>query len=291
MGENNGRMKHIFSDNKLQLHYDEFGYAVVNLLDANMISSLLEAYKRLDPKASQPFHSTLHNPDINYRREVFKSIVGVAGESINSIFLKPLIITSSFVVKEPNEQSHVVIHQDWNLTEERFFPGFNVWFPLINTNEQNGTLYVLPGSHKTRQFYRGTNTNNPLEFCNLSLEQLTKIDLKAGEAIIYDVRLLHGSPPNKSSVTRIACAMGVVPEEAALIHIKYDTPGNMLIEYEITPEFYFQYSPNEEFFSTLKINRKIPVSPPWQPSEMQKFTHSVRKNSIFNRIFTSIKGK
>lgn len=285
-------MNQIFSDTKLQSHYDEHGYVVVQLFDKKIIEALLDAYNKLDNQSLTPFHSTLHNTDILYRKAVYKSIVEIAGDKICSVFLNPWIITSSFVVKEAHEESHVVIHQDWNLTDENLLPGFNAWFPLVNTNEHNGALYILPGSHKARQIYRGTNTNNPLEYCShININHLKKIELLAGEVIIYDVRLLHGSPPNKSNSPRIACAVGVVPKESELIHFKFDDHQNSLIEYVVNSDFYFNYNPSAEFFSTLKIKGKKSLSKPWEPKELDKFLRTPTKNSFFSRIFTSIKGR
>ena len=35
-------------------------------------------------------------------------------------------------------------HQDWSIVDEESFRSYNVWIPLVNVDENNGAIQVLP---------------------------------------------------------------------------------------------------------------------------------------------------
>ena len=45
-----------------------------------------------------------------------------------------------------------------------------------------------------------------------------QLNLRAGEAVFYDARLIHFSPRNQTDHTRLAVNVSFVPKEAPLVH-------------------------------------------------------------------------
>ena len=66
--------------------------------------------------------------------------------------------------------------------------------------------------------------------------------MKAGEALIFDNRTFHASPPNTTDSTRIAVGLGFTHAEAEIRHYTLK-PGtdNTLIKYKIDPDFFLKY--------------------------------------------------
>jgi hypothetical protein len=60
--------------------------------------------------------------------------------------------------------------------------------------------------------------------------------MKAGEALIYDHSLLHASKANNSDSRRIACASGVIPNEAQMFF--YWNNNGTIERYESNPEYF-----------------------------------------------------
>jgi ectoine hydroxylase-related dioxygenase (phytanoyl-CoA dioxygenase family) len=73
------------------------------------------------------------------------------------------------------------------------------------------------------------------------------INIKAGEALLFDSRMIHGSPPNQSDKIRPAIVSGWIPEEATpIVYMSYDgVPDGQLELFETTPEFYANVIINE----------------------------------------------
>ncbi|MCS6819201.1 MAG: phytanoyl-CoA dioxygenase family protein, partial [Chitinophagales bacterium] len=71
---------------------------------------------------------------------------------------------------------------------------------------------------------------------------LKLIEMKAGEALIFDNRTIHASPPNTSDTPRISVGLGFTQKDAKICHY-YLKPGssNTLLKYRITPDFFLQY--------------------------------------------------
>ena len=100
----------------------------------------------------------------------------------------------------------------------------NCWVPLCDTNENNGTLMVVPGSHyanfpvhraPTLDFFFNGNDE-------LVREKLVPMNAKAGEAVILNQSLIHYSPPNRSGKIRKAITSGVKTKGAPMMFYYYD---------------------------------------------------------------------
>jgi hypothetical protein len=120
--------------------------------------------------------------------------------------------------------------------------------PLVDVNEENGALGVIKGSHKLFDHYRSSpspQSKSPLTDHIFTLfPYVDVIEMKAGEVLVFDNRLIHASPPNLSDRPRIAVGIGVTQKEAQLVHY-YQNPVSepaQLDAFEITKEFFTTYN-------------------------------------------------
>ena len=114
------------------------------------------------------------------------------------------------------------LHQDWTYIEEtQNHRSYAVWIPLQDLHAENGSLEVLEGSHRSGNQWRGPGTTCPFqEHEALIREQgmLSAQYLKAGEAIVWDHRLAHASPPNLTNTPRIAVTAIITPKDKQTLH-------------------------------------------------------------------------
>src|SRR5690606_38154144 len=96
---------------------------------------------------------------------------------------------------------------------------------------------------------------------------------------IYDHALVHASDANKSSEVRVACAYGIIPEQADMRF--YWNNNGQVEEYAVTPDFFmtqnvftgphglakisdkpydFHQLNEDEFYSLAGIEKPAPVS-------------------------------
>ena len=86
-------------------------------------------------------------------------------------------------------------------------PVITVWVALVDANEVNGCLHVIPGTHKTqlidhhREGYSGTGyTEVNEEF--IKTRRAVMLPVPAGGALLFNDRCVHMSTPNRSDHVR-----------------------------------------------------------------------------------------
>ena len=169
------------------------GYVIVrNLLNKQEVKSFLEYSKKQMFDNERPFISTNYSDDKPYRRKIFQTINKVVQPKIDKIVDRYEGICGAFFLKKARKPSQVGLHFDWQMVEEPETVGVNVWIPLVNANRLNGCVKVIPGSHKKSLLFRGPHYIGPAYLLKKPIKRkyCKSLPLKAGDAIIFDNRLL-----------------------------------------------------------------------------------------------------
>jgi phytanoyl-CoA hydroxylase len=104
----------------------------------------------------------------------------------------------ALVFKMPDNGREVAIHADADPFDPKLAPLiFNVDYYLDDSSVENGCLWVEPGTHKTAH-------EMPRErvFRGLDFDDMIPVPLKAGDVILHNVRLIHGSPRSQGGALR-----------------------------------------------------------------------------------------
>ncbi|MEO6269073.1 MAG: phytanoyl-CoA dioxygenase family protein [Lautropia sp.] len=133
--------------------------------------------------------------------------------------------TSNFFIKEANTPAFVSWHQDstyWGLSSPDVV---TAWVALTQSNQSNGAMEVIPGTHLMDQVpHRDTfNDNNLLSrgqevAVEVDAGKAVRLDLKPGEMSLHHVRIVHGSQPNPSDGRRIGFAIRYIPTSVRQLH-------------------------------------------------------------------------
>ena len=288
-------MRQVFHDQSLQNSFEKNGYVKIKLLDNAQIESLKQIYLELTlDNTPDGFFSTvgaatmlkklLHYQFARYFSNLFSYVL---------IDYKP--VSSNFITKKSSD-SKMNFHQDWSFIDESTGKcSLNTWCPLVDTFHDNGNLVVVPGSHNLNYQARTSNYHyspyDPYQDC---LKELGKeIPTAAGEAIIFDNALLHGSPPNITGTNRLTVSLLSIPKEESIIihHITGDKKNIYL--YKVDDEYLLEYNPFVDVPAQELLYRQIAVSTPDDPLEelkqlktrQQKFAAS----GFFKRVLSSFK--
>lgn len=192
------------------------GYVIVPFFDKDAINQLIKLHKKSSLVSKKEIYANTHSSDIEFKKQYNNAIKEIYKPFVEKYFIEPLILGGSIIAKPVGGGvSHP--HLDWSLVEEGPYRSCNVWVPLVDLTKNNGAIEVLPGSHKLGKTYRGPNipdrTNDLQEFF---WKTMTTLYMKAGEALIYDHRLIHGSKDNLSDTIRYASACAVTNMSANL---------------------------------------------------------------------------
>ena len=117
----------------------------------------------------------------------------------------------SIVIKLPGKGSPFAWHQDGSfMTGEQPERGVNFGIYLYPSNEENGCLYVVPGSHRRGRV-------DLVSMVKEQGERLTDsipVPVGPGDVIVHSRNLVHGSFSNTSDALRVTVYFGFLPREA-----------------------------------------------------------------------------
>lgn len=245
--------------------YREDGYVhLKNVLNKEEINELLALFELHYP--TENLHSTLWNSlcDIPHDKSKLLSdqILKVVKPRLDEHITNYVSPAATFLVKNPTDDGLVTLHRDFSVQDEPEFSYQNIWLPLVNTNEENGRLCVLPKGHKLFNYPLPHNTVWPyLEYEQIMLKHCHFVDAKAGDLIVYSDMALHASFPNRTNTARPVVHFGLLHPEAKLYYYYLDNTTNLVTVYEVPYQFFFEnaWGNQDHRFPVLK---KFKYEPP-----------------------------
>jgi hypothetical protein len=236
---------------------------------------------------AQPFHTSHFSNEIEYKRQVNDTIVKVVYPKLASVLENYKPIFGNLMIKHGMNDYFMPLHADWTYVNEDEFRSIAVWIPLVNTDEKNGCLGVIEGSHKVISKIRGPRIQ--LSGYVHDKDWVKKygklLPLKAGHAIIFDHALMHYSPANNTEQTRPALNLSLVPDGTDIMHYCIPEGSGDIEVYRVDgSEFFLRYS-NFQKPETNSLIRTLPANTVALVDEkMENFTPFKKKN-LLARIF------
>jgi hypothetical protein len=204
---------------------NDSGYLVAGNIGTKLLTDLKDFYKTLHAfNASEGgmFYS-LYSNDIDYRKKVHCQIEKTLKPFYDNLFNDYKTVLNSFIVKIPGPKSDFTLHQDSTGLDEFKFSPLSAWIPLQDTDLSNGTLCLIPKTHKFFSPYRGISFSPPFAQYEAVLRKyLVPVDLKAGDILLFDNRLVHYSHLNNSNQERVVVMSGIFPSEAEILSVYKD---------------------------------------------------------------------
>jgi len=237
-------MKKTFKSDDIEEKFVKYGYTIIrNFISQEELMQLREVYeenKIINPtKSFYVSHwieggSSKKNIDLGLQ----KILVPRAQEYLDDF----IPVFAALSVKHPAADSAMHLHQDWAHVDEERYRSLNLWVAMDGTNEKNGAICLLKGSHRLFDYVRGVAM--PDTFRHIGSEHLqkylTNIYLNPGDVVAWDHRVIHGSLTNVSSNVRLAAVINMRPAESQFL-LFYTKPGAGCKEVEV-------YTPERDFF-------------------------------------------
>ncbi|XP_032663500.1 phytanoyl-CoA dioxygenase domain-containing protein 1 isoform X1 [Odontomachus brunneus] len=192
---------------------------------ANKISVFFEAEAlekdgalRVNPEVSlNKVGHALHWLHPSFKKYTFDERVKEVAFQLN--YKEPAVCQSMYIYKNPTIGSEVTTHQDatYLYTEPATLLGF--WIALDDATQENGCLWIAPGSHKSgvhRRFIRNKESCSKqlLVFDkaapHYSQSCFTPVPVRKGTCILLHGQVLHFSAPNRSNLPRHAYTFHVI---------------------------------------------------------------------------------
>lgn len=236
------------------------GYTIFPLLSAADAGALSEYYFKFQKDEPNHFYSSTHSADTNFRKQTSDFIKDIVTPLLPAHLTHYRLLGGAFVVKPGNGKGILQPHQDWNLVDEDRYRSYNLWIPLTDVNTENGAVFVLPQSHNKCATYRGPGIASIFkDFEQDMWAHLKPLPMKAGEALLYDHALLHGSPPNMTNKIRLGIVIGIISDGVPMqIHALND---GRIATYECNEDFFLFHNPMQDTKTLKIIKEATPMNP------------------------------
>jgi ectoine hydroxylase-related dioxygenase (phytanoyl-CoA dioxygenase family) len=277
-------MDMVFKDIQIQNEFEKEGYVVVDFLSNKDAKSLLVKYEELAAQNTNCSSSSIqsHETEISilsknkkFAKAVQQEIVETFKEGTDQLLNDYAPVFGNMIYKNPGETKDLGLHQDWCFSDPRNTI-VNVWCPLVDTNEHNGTLQIINRSHLFQKgTIRGANIEDAANKISDFIKEhfATSLSLKAGQAVIFNTQLFHFSPPNLSKLARPAAVLTMLPKKEEM-NFYFKNPAtengkNEIEKYIIDSDFMtsFQMDHSVDYFTEKsfidlyqKYNQELPES-------------------------------
>lgn len=231
-----------FFNERDQANFFKSGYLIKNDVPSSITERLQNLYQCNRGFHLGAFSASMMDPDISYRVRVNNCIAALIGPYLDSLIDSYKGVYYGFAVKQPSLNGALPLHRDISFIDETTASGLSVWMPLVDTNEKNGALEVVPKSHQL--FREPRAPGSPFPGTDIEQEirakHLRRLNIKAGQMVIMDHATYHSSEPNRSTNERPVVAGVIVPKEMTLQYYhREQLTGKASLEcYQVTDNFY-----------------------------------------------------
>ncbi len=293
-------MRKVLNDISLNEEFVKQGFVQTSFLSAEEVEELKQHFFETLPlsggqiTAAETEIKTLNeitydftfidkNPD--YKKQVFDMITQKFKKRMDELLYNYKPIIANFIRKK-TDKGEVPLHQNWAFADEHKCYTVSIWCPLVDSTVANGTLQVVPRSHKRFGEVRGPLI--PWELENIKdiiiKDYLIPLETKAGDCVILDDSIIHYSAPNLTNDLRLAIQLICIPNEEPSLH--FYGKGSTIDVLEVDKEFYFQFNPWKKPEGYKKIS-EIQHQP--KPLNEKEFVKRLNGPTFENNSFSNNK--
>lgn len=272
-----------------EANFFKHGFTIVDVPNFTVLDELENVYHAHTLSNKEGLQLTLKETASEVILNLHQQTIYLIQPFLNSILLNHKIIASGYINKLPGKNNTSGLHRDPSFTNEQEHHTLLFWCPLTNTNLENGTIGIVPNSHKLFKGYKGM-VYGKYDFSNEDFEIINRygreIELKKGQAIIFNTALLHFSKQNKTNKERLVYSCFIIPSEAKPICYHFNPQMHSIDEYYANETLllnYYSQFVNKAELPFERINRTKFVAP--EKIGFKEFEQIMKKKSrLWDRI-------
>lgn len=195
-------------------HYHRRGWVLLGpILDAVDLGSLKAAERRHRPDfgtSDHPNRTLRVSLQLCHRSAAVRRFAteGAHLAAVMQLLGPDVALThQQFITKlpdAPETTSDIPFHQDNGYGRLDPTTDVTVWVALDDTDEDNGCLWIVPGSHELGVIdHRGADVNPFLREAGIDPDGAVPLPMRAGEAVAFTGQTLHGSGLNRTERERV----------------------------------------------------------------------------------------
>jgi len=220
------KLTHVLRCEELEKNINRDGFAVIDFLDETALLELRLEFIEMFPNRDlyTGAYSGINEFSLEKRKEMYEFIKKTISASLDRHFKNHCLPICSFYSRKPDGQYNLDWHSDPSfILNEHIESIYGIWCPLFDVDEHCGTLQVIPKGHRllNKLHFSYITSRWPLENKRRLLDRYSRsFQLRAGQAIIFDGRMIHSSEGNNSTIHRDNIVMRVCHKDAEFFSVK-----------------------------------------------------------------------
>jgi len=207
----------VLRDHDFQLQMETNGYAILPFLSEEEVEKakiILDKESEYAKHLNAPRYTSLELENEHSKNSIHKELRHLFAPGLDRLFKNYKTPIFQFFIKMPKSDGEVGMHTDSSLLlNPALEPHYGLWIPLIDVDENNGGLKVVRGSHNWYAGFLTSSFNWPFfPYLDDLKKNAKQLKLKAGQLVVFDNRMIHGSCFNNSNEPRIAVAGRITHE-------------------------------------------------------------------------------
>ncbi len=267
-----------FKDKAAGRQFEEEGYTVIY---SDQIAGLraIEAYiNTLNLLETDGLYYSLLSNDYDQNKQISRVVRENLRTLYDKIFGHYTVRNESFLMKLPGDTKELFLHQDWFFTDVERFQSATLWAPLCDVDETNGSLFLIPKSHRFfKNYISGSLPTTRISIREIPQGACAAVNMKFGDVLLFNPAVFHGSNPNLTPKKRIIVTANIFPENAPYCYY-HKIADNKAARIEIDDEAVLQ---NLQGF----VDGRIEMKPPHRVLDYVHFMPG--KNEILEKIKTN----
>ncbi len=267
----------ILKDEASNNHLITKGYVVLDMLDDEQVKFFRALYARWHSAAPSEFYKSYFSNNLVYKKEVEDAIIEHCYPKIEQHFFDFDAFGAMFVVKPQGNAGHIPPHQDWSFVDETRHWSLNMWLPIQDVSERNGSMRFLSGSQFFLETIRGAKTPQLYDHLESEIEaNLQDVPLKAGQAVFFYHGIVHCSHYNEKEQERVCLGLSLL-QKGAPVYFHHLKQGETFADkYAVNTTFFINYSPTSD---------NIPLDAQPLGKDMRPFA-KLTKEELLDRVYS-----
>jgi hypothetical protein len=242
-----------FKDAALEKELNDNGYVYLpGFLPREEIAALMATYHANHKERERPFWNSHNDLPLASGVSISDQIRALMQPRLDAIFNDWFFPFAQFIVLNPKQNHHFAVHRDDSIFDEEQIQYRQLWMPLVDLTTENGTLYMVPKSHKLFTDKKPSFVKWPYEYLIPALEpEFVTYYAKAGDLLIWIDKTLHGSYENNSNESRPAFQGGVIHRDVKPVFHRYVRERDEVEIYQVDTDFFL----HKEFLDPASFSK------------------------------------
>jgi hypothetical protein len=236
---------HIMKNADIETKLKRDGYVVLDLLDNDVVNELKDEYNKLFQVTNTDIgrFTPMEHATPASKRHIHDFILNKIRTKLDFYFKDYQTPISSFFTKYAHSPGDLSWHQDASiLLNTHLEPHYGIWCPLLDVTENNGAFCLVEKSHKFSHNVFLAGLHWPFSEYSETFDAIKKVtEMKAGQMVLFDLRLIHHAVPNQSDEDRVVFCVRLTHIKSKYYSFSSENAKEQSVcVYEENPDYYLR---------------------------------------------------